>query len=112
MNSKVVLKACSTDEMQTKMIKQSWEKDSNAARLGADISPKGPQVLRAEPTVTVTLLAAIPQMAKESDPYTFTVTAWFDSIETENTAFATLHINYVSFRRRFDGDGVEGSAIH
>ena len=98
MNAKVVLKACSTKAMQTKMVTQEWTKDSSAAVLGSDIAPKGLQVMRTEPTVTVTLLAAMPALAKTSEPYTFTVTATFNTgaEDSSNSASATLHINYVS----------------
>ena len=53
--------------------------------------------MREQPVVTVTLLAAMPKMAKWSEPYTFTVTANFvDGLGiTQNEAFAILHINYV-----------------
>lgn len=99
MNSQVVLKVCTTDELQSHMISQDWEQKSAAAILGADIAPKGLQVMRAELSVTVTLLAAMPKLAKKSDPYTFAVTARFRTgAETSsNTASATLHINYVRF---------------
>ena len=51
------------------------------------------------------LLAAMPKMAKESDPYTFTVTATFgDTARSSNTAATTLRINYVR------DDSVCGSA--
>ena len=97
MNSQVVLKACTTDEFQSRMISQEWKQKSAAAILGADITPKGLQVMRSEPTVTVKLLASIPKLAKKSDPYTFAVTATFrtGSEKISNTASATLHINYV-----------------
>ena len=98
MNSKVVLKACSTAEMQRKMVSREWKRTSNAAILGADVDPKGLEFVRTEPTVTATILAAMPALAKESEPYTFTVTAKFKTGDriTTNTASATLHINYVS----------------
>ena len=50
-------------------------------------------------------MAAMPNMAKESDPYTFTVTATFgDAARSSNTAATTLRINYVR------DDSVWGSA--
>ena len=91
-NSQVVLKACSAASMTTQM----WEKESNAAILGADIAPKGLQVARTDPVVTVTLLSALPKMAKTSLPYTFAVTASFASTDSKSEAYATLYINYVS----------------
>ena len=85
LNEKVVLKAIGKN-----MKKQKWKQTSNAALLGAEIAPK------AKPTVTVTLREALPLLAKESDPYTFTVTTMFADRE-RNEASATLFLNYVRF---------------
>ena len=67
--------------------------------LAADISPHNFEGKRALPVVTATLLEAMPSFAVQSKPYTFRVTATFDGNYhgiNENTASATLRINYVS----------------
>ena len=87
MNTNVVLKACSSLDM----LGHEWKQTSNAAILGAEMTPKRLQV------VTVTLLAAMPTVAQESQPYTFTVTTTFgeDGWMRESEASTTLRINYV-----------------
>ena len=84
-NEKVVLQANGDDNMNMKI--QKWE--SNAA-----ITDIVPDTRNPPPTVTVTLLEAMPEFARQSDPYTFTVTAKFDDGRT-NKASTTLYINYV-----------------
>ena len=95
MNSKVVLRACS----KVTMVKHGWKRKSNAAILGADIAPRNLEGTRSQPVVTVTLLAAIPPLARRSEAYIFTVTAEFDGgdaeIRTSNMASTTLLINHV-----------------
>ena len=89
-NAKVVLKAISKTNMKIK----KWKPKSKASKEGADIAPKPSKGKNPPKTVTVTLLEAIPEFARQSDPYTFTVTAKFDDGRT-NKASTTLYINYV-----------------
>ena len=91
-NANVVLRACS----EVPMVKHTWEPTSNAAMLAADIAPRNFKG-GALPAVTVTLIEAMPPLATQSEPYTFSVTATFDGNDgkTQNNASATLRINYV-----------------
>ena len=85
-NTPVVLRACSN----VPMLATKWERTSNAALLAADIAPLD------QPVMTVTLRAAMPALARQSEPYTFTVKAIFEGdSESVGSASATLHINYV-----------------
>jgi hypothetical protein len=90
-NAKVVLKACSN----VPMVSHNWKAASGAAVLGADIAPQNFKGTRLLPVVTATMLAALPPSSRPSEPYRFTVTAKFAGHKAENTASATLRINYV-----------------
>ena len=86
-----MLKACS----DVAMVSHDWKRKSSAAILAAEIAPQNAEGGSFLPVVTARMLAALPPSSRPSEPYKFTVTAKFAGYEAENTASATLRINYV-----------------
>ena len=89
LKSPVVLKACSDVDM----VAHAWKATSSAAMLVGDIAPPNSGGFLS--IVTVRMLAALPASSRPSDPYKFTVAAKFSGTTAQNTASATLRINYV-----------------